>query len=427
MIFVLMPVSGFAAPASVSDFKAFQAALENPDVTEINFSGNIYMEKNKNITISPKKTALTINGNGYQLVQAESQSSSYAIQFDSSKSAVKEINVINVNITGTNKKGLIYIPNSSAYKDFAVNFFNVNYNGPELINARYSTVNIAYSTITVQPGSNDTTGYVAEGMNINLAGNVTINKQVASCCRTLFYVSHKGTLAIVDRANVNINNNDMDAKVSKKSGFAYFASCTSSLYFGNYSTFNYSGVSAFTYGCDIGEVYIGEYAKVNVLLKGDLYSCSGMLGIKNGMWVDKSAELNLIAANNTKAYPVVEFKNKAALIINNPKEILIYNAAAKAESHGLAIHNPCIMVLSYNYVNAIDYWVKNTTPYNALRNPDYNFSNAGGSQFSATLGMSAGKVKTISTTGYNGATPFTSANLKDVNVVRISSITYIDT
>jgi len=417
IIFILLPIKGFAAPGDVSTFKEFKAALEDPDITLVNIIAPFTMEKDT-ITINPKKSGLVINGNFNQITQVDSSSAAYSIQFDSAKSNIQTITIQNLIIAGLSRKGFVYIPTCSKYSNFTVNFNKIIYTGPELIKAKYSNINITDSDILIQPGHCDSTGYLVEGMNITLSGIVTIDKQAPKSNRSLFYVNSKGSLVIANSAIVNIHNNTFDDKVSKKSGFAYFSSCSTKLLFGSNSKFNYEGVSTFAYGCDIDEVIVGDYAEVIVMISGNLSTCDGLLAVKSLMEVRNSATLELIAVNNTNCYPVIEFGNKSVFSVDAPIDILFYNASAKNACYGMAIDNACTMTINYSNVTEVGYWVKNTTPYFALGNPTYAFT-SGGNMYSAILGMSCGKVKTVNTPNYTGSTPLTSAAFKDVNVIHI--------
>ena len=428
MIFALLPIVSFAAPADVASFAQLKAALENPEVTQIRLINNIQMEKDKDITISPFKTSLVIEGNNHYLFQAESSKSSYSIQFDSSKSAIRNILIKDLIIYGRSKSGLIYIPTCSRYSDFTVTFDNIDYNGPELIRAKYSNVVIKDSNILVIPGYNDVTGYLAETANTTLEGTVVINKESPSSFRTLFAVATKGSMIIAQGADVTINNNTIGSTL-RTSGFVFFARGSCAMRFENYSKFTYNGTSSFTFGCDTGTVYVGENANVNILIDGNIFFNEGLISVRDAMIVDNNSTFKIIAANNNNLFPVIECQNRSTIMFNSPREVLIYNASTKACNRGLAIGNTLNMDIRYNSINRLEYWIQNSTPYYNLRTPNYNWQNSSFSAaFNAYSTLCTGVSKSATTSSYMGLTPWTTntSALKNVNVIRIAGRSYIE-
>ncbi|MCL2057812.1 MAG: hypothetical protein FWH01_01975 [Oscillospiraceae bacterium] len=424
ILFLMLPANVFAAE-TVTNFAQLKAALENPSIDVINFGANIAMERDRNIIISPNKTGLTINGNGYQLVQNDYLSGSYAIQFDCSKSNIQHMVFNNLYLSGQTRKGFLNIPNNPRNPDFTVVFNNVKYDGPELISARYSNVVLNNCEILVTPTTTDANGYFVTGTNITLSGDVKFTKQSETSNRTLFYVYNKGALTIASRANVVIQN-ETDQRVAKKAGFANFMTSVTKLVFEDYSSFEYYGTSAFLYGADVGEVHVGRSANVFILVVGNLSNTNGLLGIKSSMTVNNEARVYIIAASNTNAYPVIRIAGASSFTFNSPREVLIYNASWKTNGNGLAIYVPTAFTFTFNDIREVDYYQLSRSPYNSLGTPTYRFANDNGSMYSVSYGMnsplfSAYSLKVLSSYRYTGSTPFTSASLKDMNIIRISN------
>ena len=423
IVFLLMPANVFAAE-TVVNFDQFKLALENPSVDVIVLGANIKIEKEKPIVISPYKTSLTVYGNGFQIIQDESTKCSYALQYDASKAYMQDMIFNDLYLSGYTRKGFLYAPNNPKNSNFTITFNKVVYDGPELAKAKYSNVVLNDCIVNMTPGYTDSAGYLVDATNITLSGNVIINKQVASSYRTLFYVYNKGSITVAKYANVSIQN-ITEEKCAKKAGFANFMSCQTKLIFDDYCYFDYTGVTAFAYGCEIGEVYVGKFAYVNIIVSGDIYSCNGLLGVKKSLIVDNAAKFYIIASTNTKAYPVIKFVNLSSMIYNSPREVLIYNASWKTNCNGLAAYVPCSFNVSYNGIKSVEYWVLSRSPYYNLQTPTYTFSNgAAGGAFDVSYGMNSPlfgsySLKTMVSNNYTGSTPFTAASLKDVNVIRI--------
>jgi len=424
IVLILIPVKGFAAPGDVSNFAEFKAALEDPNVIYINLTNSFSMGTNP-VIINANKSSLVVNGNGFTISQIATVFSTYSIQLDTSRTNISSVTFQNMSITGAGQRGFMQIPSGAKNSAFSVNFDFINFNGQELIQAKYSDVTIANSNIVVQVGNDDNIKYLAEGLNITLGGLLKITKPNPVSYRTLFYINQQGSLTIAPGAHVDIQNNTLDARVSKKAGFAFFAASTTKLTFGENCWFYYEGINAFMYGYAVGDVVVKNGADVTILISGTIASSDGLLGVNSSMTILPYASFIIAAVNNTNAWPVIRFSHTATFTVDAPLYVLIYNRTQTPlmpSQYGLAISGPLTMTIHYDNVTEVGYYINNTAPYYALLTPTLSFTNDGG-LFSTILSMSGGKVYTIYPLTYNGLTPLSSANLRDVNVISISGIT----
>jgi len=419
----------FAAPATaapnsvdVSDFTKFKAALEDATTTHIRFTGDIKLEK-KTVTINPGKPELVIDGNGHSLTTINSSSSSYTLRL-LAKKTLKKITVRNMEIFGYNCHGIVHIPDSSTYSDVTLIYENVNYTGIQLIEAKKSTAIIRDCNINLISGHSLHPSEVAAALHVRLEGNVSIVKNAASCKMELFHISGKtGGFTVASGAVVNVVDNLGSGK-PKDWGFVKVPYSSCYIRFEDDSKFSYVGNNVFQKGEEVNEIYIGKRAEVRIETHGNFYCENSLFATNKLMTVEEDAILILLALGNSKEKPVVWLDKGAKLIMNSPREVLIYNSYAKSSKAGLAIKSDGCKETTFTVKNvkSLEYWSMNNKPYDALPAPTREWRNPDDSLFSLSVTQKERSTKSCVTTGYSGATPAntTTASLNNINVIRVN-------
>ena len=425
-------VLAFAMPAlatpnsvEVADFAQFKAALEDAATTYIRFTGDIVMEK-KSVTINPHKPELVIDGDGYSLTSIDTNSSSYTLRLEAKKT-LKDITVRQMSIFGYNHHGIVHIPDSSTYGDITLTYENVAYTGAQLIEAKSSTAIIRDCDITLIPGHSVHPSEVAAARHVRLEGNVNIVKDAASCKMELFHISSKGGgLTVAAGAVINVEDNLGGGK-PKDWGFIKVPHNDQYIRFEDDSKFTYAGNNVFQKGEEINEIYIGKRAEVRIETYGDFYLENSLFAAHKLMTVEEDAILILLALGNNKEKPVVWLDKGATLVMNSPKEVLIYNSYARSSKAGLAIKSDGSKETTFavNNVRSLEYWSMNNQPYTSLPAPTKEWNNPDGSLFSMSVSQKEKSTKSCTVSGYNGATPANTATatLNNVNVIRVNGAT----
>lgn len=426
LLFSILAVPALAAPSnqiSVSNFEELKTALEDTGTTLIIFNNDIAMSK-KAININPGKTELVIDGNGHTLSGYSSTSSIYTINVSASaKGILKNITFQNMDIVGYNYHGIIIADDHKVSNGQTLTFDRISFTGPALAKVEKGNLIIRDSDILIIPSKECDAHEVAKALTVRLEGMVNIVKDAPKSAHPLFWITHSnGGIAIAKAAKVNISNNQ-NGNSKKASGFVQFSCANLYIRFEDDCVFNYVGNNLFQQGDSVDQIYIGKRSDVSILLYGNLHCSYGVFNCRGVMTVDEEANLSIIVLNNKESQPAVQMKGKGQLIFNKPQEVFIYNSSTNSCNHGLAIGTlSCDISITYNNVKSIEYWRRNTAPYDALPSPTYLWANPSGTDFCAIEHISCSKVKQATSTAYFGSTPWntTTAAVKDINVIRVN-------
>lgn len=118
----------------VFNYLELKSALEeNNGYSIVHFGDNITLTNGVNINSS--KTNVIIDGSydgvTYTLTDKKSTAASDTIRVSSALN--KSVTVRNIIIEGYNYYGVVYVPDSSTYKDTTIILENINYIGPQII------------------------------------------------------------------------------------------------------------------------------------------------------------------------------------------------------------------------------------------------------------------------------------------------------
>ena len=426
-IMVVVMMLSFATVATASptwteviNFEQLKKAVENSTDTHIKLAANIQMNK-KGIIINQNKPELVIDGEGYTITDAEENGKCETMYLKTS-GKLKNITMQNVTVKGRNVFGIIAVDDSSKLKDVTLTFINVTYSGPQLTWCEDSSVIIRDCDLTLTSGYWGFVGELVEATHIRLEGDVNIVKN-AKGPDELFRISREGGgVLVATGANVDVSvNMNIDKKTT--SGFVHFQKSNGYLIFEDDSYFNFVGNQHFQQHKDVKQLYIGKNAEVHIKTYGDYKLSYGAFMVQGNMTVEENAVLTILALDNCKGDPVIEFDKTSTLTFNNPKYVFIYNSSTNKCNIGLAIGPECADKINITYSNilSLEYWKFNNRPHDNLNTATYDWRNPTESRFTATCEIKSKCVKSAKTVDYTGATAFnlTTAALKDINVIRI--------
>ena len=418
-----IPVAAYAESwVNVATFDQYKNAVEDSVTTHIRLTGNIVYSDQK-ISLNQAKPVLVIDGAGFTVTDSYKDDLSHALYL-SKKGNLKNISIINMNIIGNNKYGILAVNNSSTLSDVNVTFDNVTYRGPMLSWGEKSCYVIRNSNITIAASGSTKAKGVLECLRVRFEGSVNMVMDAGTGERDMITIHGSNCgVTIASKANVTVTNRTNSAKKGG-SGFVDYKCSNLHFIFEDDSIFSYVGNNLFHEGGAIDNLTVGKLANVNITLYGDLHGSYGAFHCDGTMTVNEGSTFRVMAFNNKEDQPLVQLRGKGVCRINSPKEFFIYNSSTNKCNTGLAM-GPygCDVNFYFNDVRQISYWKMNTAPYNKLPAPTHDWFNTDSSRFSATERISGSTCKSASTTGYNGLEKFDTktAVLKDINVVGVYS------
>lgn len=277
------------------------------------------------ININKAKVSVTIDGtyNGirHKFVDMKSSSATSTIYVNSDKNT----NVIfkNVDVTGYNYYGLIYVPEANTYQNITVEYNNLSYVGPQITYnpsgiSRYIDCDIKITT------SYSSAQEVAECNRIEIGGKTTIVHESTSDSSFWFRGNTKQYFKILKNAYVTMTSinrelfygiNDLEFSVLENATF----NLTTAL-----------GVGFGTYS--LGNVLIDKNASLKITQTKQngsyptLY-CTGSFVMNESSSLNMINNYSGISSSNYNIY----FRGKSAsFTLNNPLKLVLYNPKARA-------------------------------------------------------------------------------------------------
>lgn len=229
----------------------------------------------------------------------------------------QKITVKNMNITGYNYYGIIYVPENSSYSSTTVEYSSINYTGPELSYNPMGTTRIIDSTITIK--DNFAVGNeVCECNKIEIGGTTNIIHNSTSNSGFWFRNSNP-TLTILKNANV------------------YFTSAKRELFYGTYDLSllvskgaslyisTYNGLASGTYGtktCVVDHNATLSITKTNYSTSYATWYNYGEITLNYASSLDVINNYDKITSSN---YNIYCSGKDTKIIFNNPKKVVLYN------------------------------------------------------------------------------------------------------
>lgn len=309
---------------------------QNNSYNYIYFGDNITLING--IKISSKKTTVTIDGTydniTYKFIDKSSLSASDTINI--SYNTISKVTVCNMDITGNNYYGIIYVPESNNYQNTIVEYNNITYVGPQISFNPNGTTRFIDSNITIKDTTLTTGNEVAECNKIELDGNTVINHTSKSNSAFWFRNSNP-SLKILANANVSF--------VSESRELFYGVNNLTFTILDN-SYFSVTSHSGMGYGNN-GTGTTTIYPKSTFILKQTTYNDGYATWYSYGViTLREDATLNIIndyANITTSNYNIFFSSSNSGLVLNNPKEVVLYNSIANV------IYSNSTSTFDFNY------------------------------------------------------------------------------
>lgn len=190
---------------AISTFAELKSVIEtNNAVNLIYLDANIKMTSG--ITIPQTKTNLIIDGtyNDIRHSFKDRTTLNASDTITASNALIQKVTVQNMDITGNNYYGIIYVPESASYKNIITEYNNITYNGPQISFHSTGLTRFIYSNISINNTFLTNGGEVAECNKIEIGGNTTIihNSKGNSA---FWFRNSNPSLTILKNANLTIN------------------------------------------------------------------------------------------------------------------------------------------------------------------------------------------------------------------------------
>lgn len=275
------------------------------------------------INISSTKDTVTIDGTyndiTYTFTDRSSLSASDTINV--SYATIKKVVVCNMNIIGNNYYGIVYVPESNIYKDTIIQYSNVTYTGPQISFHPNGLTRFIDSKINIIDTTLTSGNEVAECNKIELGGSTTINHKSKGNSAFWFRNSNP-SLKILEDSNVTF--------ISEARELIYG---TTNLEFAILTNayFSITANNGMGYG-NFGTSTTLIYPKAQFYLKqtgsNGNYACWYSYGT---ITLGEDSVLNIInnyTNINTSNYNILFSSSSSGFILNNPKQVVLYNSIA---------------------------------------------------------------------------------------------------
>lgn len=388
-----------------------KTALENNNgYTYIYFGSDITLTSG--INISGTKSNVIIDGTyenvRYHFTDMKNLSGSSAIQ--AANRLILNVTVKNMDITGYNYYGVIYVPDSSTYQSTVVEYNNITYIGPQISFHPYGLTRFINSNITIQ--ENYAAGNeVAECNKIEIGGTTTIlHKSTGNS--SFWFRNSNPSFTVLKNANVTFT--------SEARELLYGVSNLKFTVEEN-AIFNVTTKNGFSYGTfGTGETLIDKNASFSLTqtAANGSYSTWYSYGI---ITVNENANLSIIndfTNINASNYNINFQGSSAGFILNNPGYIILYNKVANIINTSTTIN----FNFKFSRINLFNKVISINSKISADTLPTYSWyksldiSNVSGTFNSTTSTITTNNFTEEELTMLPGLTNFIFANKKIMSI-----------
>lgn len=327
----------------VTSSSELKEALEKDNAyTYIYFGNNITLESG--ITISKNKNNIVIDGTynniTYEFTDQKKLGTGDTINISSP--TITNVTVKNLKITGYNYYGVIYVPDSSSYKNTTVEYNNITYQGPQISFNPYGLTRFINANITIED-SYATGNEVAECKQIEIGGNTTITHKSTSNS-TFWFRNANPSFTILKDANVKITSEKRELFYGV-TNLKFTISKNASLYLTTYN--------GLAYGTNGTETTVIDENALFSIIKTN-YSGSYATWYSYGT-ITLNTNSSLLITND---YPNITDNNynisfqgaNTGLYLNNPNKVILYNSKANIFNTSTTIP----FSFSYSRINMFD-------------------------------------------------------------------------
>ena len=298
-----------------------KTALENNNgYTYVYFGSDITLTSG--INIFGNKTNVTIDGTyenvRYHFTDMKNLSGSSAIQ--AANRLILNVTVKNMDITGYNYYGIIYVPDASTYQSTVVEYNNITYVGPQISFHPFGLTRFIDSDITIQE-------------------NYAAGNEVAECNK----IEIGGTTTILHKSTANssfwFRNSNPSFTVLKNANAKFTSVSREFLYGVTNLAFTIEENASFEITTKNGFAY-GTYGTANTLIDKNASFKLTQTALNGGYstWysygtitLNEDANLSIIndfTGVSTSTYNINFQGSTAGFVLNNPGYVILYNKAA---------------------------------------------------------------------------------------------------
>ena len=298
-----------------------KTALENNNgYTYVYFGSDITLTSG--INIFGTKSNVTIDGTyenvRYHFTDMKNLSGSSAIQ--AANRLILNVTVKNMDITGYNYYGIIYVPDASTYQSTVVEYNNITYVGPQISFHPFGLTRFIDSDITIQE-------------------NYAAGNEVAECNK----IEIGGTTTILHKSTANssfwFRNSNPSFTVLKNANAKFTSVSREFLYGVTNLAFTIEENASFEITTKNGFAY-GTYGTANTLIDKNASFKLTQTALNGGYstWysygtitLNEDANLSIIndfTGVSTSTYNINFQGSTAGFVLNNPGYVILYNKAA---------------------------------------------------------------------------------------------------
>lgn len=379
-------------------------ALENDNgYTYIYLGSDITLSSG--IAISNKKSEVIIDGTYnnvmYNYIDQKKLGTSDGIYVTGAFTS--KVTVKNINITGYNYYGVIYVSEASAYKNTTIEYSKVTYVGPQISYNPMGITRFLDSVITIK--DNYASGNeVAECNQIEIGGNTTIIHN-STGNSSFWFRNSSPSFTILSGASVYFTSTarelfygvtDLVFTISKNASF--YVSVYNVLAYGTFGT---------------GTTIIDENATFS--LNKTHYSGSYPTWYSYGtITLNKGSTLNII--NNyenitSSNYNILFSGNGSGLILNNPEKVVLYNSVGNV----ISARNNSIFDFTYNRINLFNTAISITDDISKDTLPTYSWYKS--SELSKVSGTFTSAKTTVVSNNYTEEEMKNLPSLSNFNII----------
>lgn len=289
--------------------------------TTIYFGANIVLTAG--ITINQNKTNIVIDGtySGVRHIYTDMKSLATGDTIGITNAINANVVVRNMDITGYNYYGIIYVAETSSLKNVIVEYNNVLYVGPQITFHPTGLTRYIDCNITIQTNYSPS-NEVAECNRIEIGGKTKILH--TSTGNSMFWYRGDSSTAyfkILENAQVDITS------TSRELLYGYNNLAFSVLKNASFNLTTAYGMAYASYGTGVTLIDTGASMKLTQ---------TGVLGtyptwyIGNTFTINENASFNIVNSSssiNSSTYNLY-FRDSASININNPKAFVLYNRIA---------------------------------------------------------------------------------------------------
>lgn len=295
--------------------------LENDnEYTYIYFGDNISLDSG--IKIASTKTNITIDGTYNSIVHSFEDRKSLVSSdtINVSYPSILKVKVCNMNVTGHNYYGVIYVPENTSYKNIIVEYNNITYIGPQLSYNPIGLTRFIDCNITIQDSDLTVGNEVAECNQIEIGGTTSIIHKSKSNSAFLFRNTNP-SLKILTNSIVDFTseNRELFYGVNNLS-FSVLSNA-------NFSVTSHNGMAYNNNGTLDSIIYSNATFILKQTARNGSYATWYSYG---SITLNDNASLTIINnyENITSSNYNITFSSNSSFNLNNPKKVVLYNKTA---------------------------------------------------------------------------------------------------